>query len=303
MFASIIISLLLAVLLLDNANADIFGITVEFAANNTETIITTVSVDPISGDFTVIIDNFVYIGGSATYDGISTFDQKKNRLYYTPDYESSFVYSVDVATPSLLPPISINADFVQSIVWDRTNAQLLVTGIYPNQSVAIVAVPDNGPAVELLNLTMYGISAPRAAALDWSIGRYYMIYNSTELSLASFSVNNVINLKTTPFPCGQSIFPIYLAVDVQLNKLIGISLNKKGTYEYFEIFNGKCTTNNLNLIGIITCSSYDPVAHKLYMGYVGSKGTFLYVYSTSTYALTSVPTPSFLADIEVTFQL
>ena len=51
---------------------------------------------------------------SATYDGIATYDQKNNYLYFSSDYEASFVYGLDIATKEILPPISINSDAVAS---------------------------------------------------------------------------------------------------------------------------------------------------------------------------------------------
>jgi hypothetical protein len=53
------------------------------------------------------------------YDGISAFDQKNSIFYYTADFESSFLFAIDVHNASLLPPLSISADYVSQYVGER----------------------------------------------------------------------------------------------------------------------------------------------------------------------------------------
>jgi hypothetical protein len=59
----------------------------------------------------------VYVGSSLTYDGIASFDQQKNYLYYANDFEASFVYGVDLTKSEILPPVSINSDSINSYVF------------------------------------------------------------------------------------------------------------------------------------------------------------------------------------------
>jgi len=109
--------LLVALLsLLNYGEGKIYGIVTDISGDNTLTIVETVAINPSTGDFDVLAQNIIYVGGSVFVDGIAAFDQKYQRLYFTTDFDSDFVYGVDVSSGAILPPISINSESIENFL-------------------------------------------------------------------------------------------------------------------------------------------------------------------------------------------
>jgi len=292
-----------------NANGTLYGIITDFTGNGTQTVVWTVQVDPIKGTFTKIAENFVYVGSSATYDGIAAYDQQKNYLYYSSDFEASFVYGVDVVKGEILPPVSINSESVNSIEWDGKNQQLLILGEFEDHSAAVYTFPYTGSSVELINFTAQGISSPQTTYLDWSKGIYYFIYattSGTQFNLGSFPISTPKNTQTSPLNCGQGFSPDYLFIDSTNNVLFGIGYdsNAKAT-KYYSIKGTACSIVDIKgLTGITTAATYDPTAHVLYLGFVGDASSLLITINITTLTVTSsVSVQRTLEDLQVSYKV
>lgn len=291
----------LVTLLFGITNASLYGIYVNNVQN--ENIVYTVKVDLSTGNFTFLAKNFVYVGDAFVYNGISTFDTKKQILYYGLNLNSDYVESIDVANLTLQPPVSIGAVQLDEIVRDTPNNQLFITGTFADNSSAIYSIPDSGQASEVLNLTKAGMGTVVAAVLNQTAAgdQYIFIHVNSkyQFQLANFAISNPKELESIAFPCGTQWQPLYLAVDNQ--KLLGITGNSAGNdYAYFEIVGGKCLTKNLKLSGNIISATYDPTEQVIYMSYSGlNGGSTIEIYNTSSYSLSSIPSFDVLADIEV----
>jgi len=276
-------------------------------ATQTQTFLETVQVDPTTGNFTLLKTLIVYVGASLTYDGISGFDQKHNYLYYSTNFGNAFVFGLDVAAKSLIPPISVNALSIDGIEWDNLNSQLLITGTYQDNSQVIVTYPDAGNSKILLNYTTYGISNIYSSAVDSVKGVYYFAYfdpNAQVFNIGSFAISNPSTIAKTKLNCGTGLLAAnFLFYDSNLNKILGIGFNTTSkAYNYFEVVSGTCTVKPLGLPGIVTCVTYDPTVTTLYLGYTGDTNALLF-FNSKTYALSKIATSNVLSDIQVSYKV
>jgi hypothetical protein len=308
MEVKVVFALFLISLASVSAASSLYGIVTTVAANETQTVVYTVSIDPKSGNFTFVGENFVNIGDSATFDGICGFDQKNEYLYYATDFESSFVFGMDVSNGQIRPPISAGALSTNAILYDQLNEQILLTLGY-NGSGAIISFPSSPSAgsQEVYNFTSIGILPTDifCQAIDNSKGVYYFVYyKGSSLNLGSFTISAPTDFKTTAWTCSDKNVPIFIDYDVTLAKFVGISTSTKGSdYYYYEIVNGKCDEKNLKLGGIVTCVTYDPTETALYFGYATNEGAALEIYNASSHQLSAVPTSDVLEDIQAAYSI
>jgi len=299
--------LLLAVLfgVVHNGSGALYGLITGFGGDSTQTVVLTVQVDPVTGNFTSIAENFIYVGSSATYDGISGFDQKNKYFYYATNFESAFVFGVDVIKGELLPPVSIGSEAVTSIDWDGTGNQLLINGLFLDESSAIFTLPYSGPSVELINFTTMGITTIYATVLDWKKDIYYLaFYNDTssQFEIGTFALAKPTAIVTTSLGCGAAIAPDFLFYDSANGILLGIGFNSTAlAYKYFEVVAKKCTVTDLKLTGIVTSATYDPTVTTLYLGYVDSSGSSMISYNRVKKTLSKVSTLYVLEDLQASY--
>jgi hypothetical protein len=292
-----------------NVSGTLYGIITEFNGNNTQTVVYTVTVDPSTGKFTHVAENFIYIGSSATYDGIAAFDQKKNYLYYSTDFEASFVYGIDVTKGEILPPISINSETITSIDWDGKNQQLLILGIFQDRSSAVYTFPYSGPSVLLINFTAQGINTPQTTFLDWAKGMYYLVYfdaAKSQYNLGSFPISSPKAVQSTPLNCGKTFSPDYLFLDSSSGILFGVGFDSSvSTYKYYTIKGTACTVSDIGLTGVVTAATYDPTKNILQMGYVDkATGPNMVTLDTaSSKVVSKIPTQRVLEDLQVSYQV
>jgi len=302
---------LLVLTFIASVQAALYGIVTGATGNETQSITYTVQVDSKTGNFTFLAENFLEIGDSAMYDGISAFDQTRGYLYYASDFESAFVFGVDVAKKQLRPPISISADGILSILYDHTYERLLITGQFGPSNAAIFTLPSNSSIGSELffNFTSQSIAAAdiltQTVSYDTST-YFYVIKNNSDLLLGHLTLDNPTWVKPGAFPCSALYIPFFISYDKNLTKFIGLSTNAKGSdYFYFEISStGKCGVSDLKLRGgLVTCTTYDPTATTLYFSYVDDDGSYLQVFNTVAHKMTQVNTPDVLSDIEASYQL
>jgi len=285
----------------------LYGILTGGGGNGTQTNVYTVAIDTTTGNFTIVAENFVNIGDSATYDGISAFDQKNEYLYYVTDFGSAFVFGVDVKNGLVRPPISTGAMGITAIEYDAGNEQLLLTSIYnetTNEAYIISFPSDPSKSSKIVfNFTQHGVDANSVyrQTIDPSTDVYYLIYYGSGLQLGQFTISDPNSFKSVAFPCAGGD-PIYINYDIKQAKFVGLMMNQKGTdYIYYEIADNKCTEINLKLGGIVTAVTYDPTATSLYFSWATNEGSAVEVYDTSSHQLSSFAVDDVLEDIEVAY--
>jgi len=291
-------------------SSTLYGIVTVLGGGGTQTNVITVQVDLHTGNFTYLSTNFVNIGDSATYDGISGYDQKDNILYYASDFGSAFVFAVDTAANANGPPISIGADGLQSIVYDSVNQQMLFTGLYGN-SCLLVSFPSDPSqqSIIVLNYTTIHLNPNDifAQTMNTVTGDYTVIFNDgTGLAIGWFNVGDAeSSFQYSAMDCKPELYPTYVQFDAKLNKFVGVGSNTYGTdYYFFEYAGGKCTTVDLKLkTGAITANTYDPTTYTLYISYTDNSGAYLYMVDSSTHKVAHIVTEDVLEDIEVSYSL
>jgi len=286
----------------------VYGVATVGGGDGTQTITKVVQVNLDNGNLTDVTEALVYVGSSIFFDGISAYDHNNNRLFFATNYEAAFVYNANTESGSLLPPISLSAEFINTLAYDGDGDQLLVDALFEDHSEVLVAVPysNASPSKEVLNFTTAGIGTVYTTTYNSQDGIYYLVYyTAPQLHLASFPLNNPQAISKITLSCGTGVFaPDHIFYDPNTGKLLGVGYNASSKlYEYFEILKGVCTTTPFQgLSGIVLCATHDVTRSYLYFGYLDSVFS-LVQYDTVHGTLTKLQIDTVLSDVQVSFEL
>eukprot|EP01112_Ceratiomyxa_fruticulosa_P001928 TRINITY_DN12079_c0_g1_i1.p1 TRINITY_DN12079_c0_g1~~TRINITY_DN12079_c0_g1_i1.p1 ORF type:complete len:317 (-),score=40.67 TRINITY_DN12079_c0_g1_i1:41-991(-) len=305
-------ALVLLLSLVSLCRGKLYGLISDFSNNYTTTTLNIVEVDTNTGNFTYLMEAFAYLGSSLTYTGISTFDQKRGNLYFSDNFESHFIFSVNVDTPALGFPISIPTIWVQSIVYDYQRDNIYVVAGFEtlNYTVLVYLMQislNGGLCGMLLNMTEVGIGFLYGqSTMDYTTGTYYLI---ADTSFASFNVENPTDVTTATVLCND-FSTVFLGYDYKTDSLIGVGLGtKRQIYAFlrFDISSSEvtCTATKIafGVEGLAMSYSFDPTEEILYIGFAPNPGgNELAIYDINANTVTMKKTPWILADIQVTYQ-
>jgi len=284
----------------------LYGLQFTYQGEGSQVVLNTVEIDPVTGAFRDVADALVMVGGGATYDGLSGFHQKKQIFYFATDYESTFVFGVNVTDGRLRPPIAIPFKFVDTITYDSGNNQILLHGELEDGSNILVTYPDVGPSKLLLNFTEWGFGTIYSTAVDNKNGVFYFAaYNATSegFEIGFFFLATPSKVSRAWVDCGGKFYLNHLFYDSNggAGRLVGVGYNATAEeYFFFEIVSGKCTTKSLNLDGIIIAATYDPTIFTLYLSYTGSA---IIKYNTISRTISQLPIDGMLVDVQVSYKV
>jgi len=279
------------------AKLGLYGIITDFGGANTETIVYTVQINPTTGQWIRIVKNFIYVGGSGTYDGISGYDSDKDVLYYATDFATPFLYSSDLKNQVLLPPIDLGLKAVLTIDYDKSLKRLLVYGMLPN-GLGLMTYSTSGGASGLLSvLTEYTSIA--ATAVNSMAQLFYVVgTNSSSPNLGIIDLNNPSQLKSNfpmkcnfTFPYGIELNTLYY--DELDNKLFCIAVSNSPSLKYWVaevgISNGNCVAYPIDtgIFGIATAFTYDQITKVMWFGFAPNGPGRLYGYDTKAHKVVS----------------
>jgi len=239
----------------------------------------TVAVNTTSGNLSYLLDNFIYTTGfSITADGITTLDEETGILFYSTDFEDSFIWTAQVTgTPSLQAPIDIGAYSIVDLKTDTKGRRLYIAfeDQYFNAYLAVYYL--NGSGASLLNnftTTFKGKVGIGASTLGATNEKWFFMAlpESGVLELAALNltdqrlVQHTLNGNCQVAQGGFS----YLFYENKLKSLWGIQENfANETLTYYVASFSKnfssCTQSMIDMgFGIITTSAYSPVTGNLY---------------------------------------
>jgi len=300
-----------------SAKTGLYGIITDFGGDNTETIVYTVQIDLTTGKWIRIVKNFIYVGGSATYDGISGYDSDRDVLYYATDFSSPFLFSSDLENQVLLAPISLGLASVETIDYDSSKKRLLIYGALPDkQGNGLIAYSTTGGAGGLMSrLPEYKSIASTAVDSDNQL--YYAIgTNTSAWNIGTIDLNDPNNLKSNyPITCNFTIpysFDVNsLYYDSDTKNLIAITVTTKPALAYWVSVipidgMGKCTAYPIKTssFGIATCFTYDQMTKTLWFGFARNGPSQLISYDVNTFTTTKefdFSAQVVLEDIQVTY--
>jgi len=280
----------------------LYGVLATGGGSGSQTVISAVSVDPSKGTLTSLANVLIYVGIGKIVDGLSAFDLTNQRIYFSNDFNNDFVYGYDIKKNVLLPPISINSRQITTIDWDSTGSQLLISGIFADNSVALYSAPSSGASKQVFNFTSFGASTLLSAAAGQ--GNYYYTYrDSTQiLYAASFPLTNPTNVMKNKLACGTGSYLPNTLFNVS-NKMFGTGVTTSSSdYSYFEVVSGACSITSLGLKpgSHVVAASFDPTSSNLYVSVTGSANQ-LVQFNTNTKTSTAVPINTVLSDVEVSY--
>jgi len=262
-----------------SAKTGLYGIITDFGGANTETIVFTVQIDPTTAKWIRIVKNFVYVGGSGTYDGISGYDSDEDVMYYATDFSSPFLYSSDLDNQLLLAPISLGLSAVLTVNYDSSQKRMLIYGQIQGQGNGLITYSTNGGAGALVSrIPEYKSLA--GTTVDTKNQIYYVIgTNSTQWNIGALDLNNPDNLDSNyPIKCNFTIpynFELNtLCFDSDTNNLITIAVTGQPSLAYWVAIipangQGACTAYPIktSVFGIATCFTYDQMTKTLWFGF------------------------------------
>jgi len=239
----------------------------------------TVAVNSSTGNLTYLLNNFIYTTGiSITADGITTLDEETGMLFYSSDFEDSFIWTAQVTgAPSLQPPIDIGAYSIVDLKTDTKGRRLYIEfeDQYFNAYLAVYYL--NGSGASLLNnfTTTFNFKVELGAStLGVSNEKWYFMVvpengvlelaalNLTDQKLVQHKLNGNCQVAQGGFS--------FLFYDHKLKSLWGIQesfANETLTY-YVAGFSknfSSCTQSMIDMeFGIVTTSAYSPATGKLY---------------------------------------
>jgi len=272
--------ILLSVHCIFAAKLGLYGIITDFGGDNTETIVFTVQIDPATGKWLKIVKNFIYVGGSGTYDGISGYDSDKDVLYYATDFSSPFLFSSDLSNQVLLAPISLGFASIWIIDYDSSQKRLLIYGeISQEDGMGLVSYSTSGGKGELLS-RLPEFKSIAGTAIDSANQLYYIIgTNSSAWSIGTVDLTDPDELKSNyPIKCnfsGLYSFEVNtLYYDSDTKNLISIAVTNSPKLAYWLAIiplsgNGACTAYPIptSVFGIGTCFTYDQMSKTLWFGF------------------------------------
>jgi len=295
---SVVFCLLLLISVIYAQKFGLFGIITDFAGENTETIVRTVTVDPNTGQTLRIITNFIYVGGSATYDGISALDTDKGQFYYVTD-ATSFLYNVDLGKQSLLPTISMGLDYVGTFAYDSSNKRLLVWGLATDQQTKktsnyLLSYPTGNTGAASLVTQFQNIQELVGSTLDAKNQIFYfMAYNNSKEYVGSYNINTKVTSNLVEPSCnitGQYVFA-YDSFTYDPNGGLRAVAETTNPLKYFYVtldVKGGCVAYPINpsAFGIATCFSFDPQSPNLYLGWAPDGPGKIITFNTKTMSIT-----------------
>jgi len=260
------------------AKTYLYGIITDVEGDGTETIVHTVQIDPTNAQWMRIVKNFVYVGGSGTYDGISGFDSDKEVLYYATDFSTPFLYSSDLKNQLLLAPISLGFTSVLTIDYDSKLQRLLIYGALKDGYGLVSYSTAGGKAALLSRLAEYKSVA--STIVDSENQLYYVIGTNTTtwnfgvIDLADpDSLKASFNLKCNfTYPYSFELNTLYYDSDTQ--NLLAVAVSNSGSLAYWIAVipidgQGSCIAYPMKpkVFGIGTCFTYDQVTKMLWFGF------------------------------------
>jgi len=271
--------------------ASMFG----FGIGNTDTF-STVEIDPLTGNVTMIAENVAIDGNLYTFDGISAFDQVNSIYYYVLDLLSvegpPMIYSTTVTTTAAGPAFEVEwVDFILSIT--ATNAQssnsellflytnnldqgIIADLYFPEGSVDnIMGLPDSFSFVPSDSVSAY---------YDLATSYYYLIVPDLgNITDNWVMVADLENLVVKDFKMLYGCYDInveYISYDQPSGLFVGGALSPSLPYSFYVKINattGECKQTVIKAISstdVLTCWTFDPSTGNLYYYIIPQSGDF-----------------------------
>jgi len=239
----------------------------------------TVAVNSSTGNLTYLLNNFIYTTGiSITADGITTLDEETGMLFYSSDFEDSFIWTAQLTgAPSLQAPIDIGAYSIVDLKTDTKGRRLYIAFIdqYFNSYLAVYYL--NGSGASLLNnftTTFNGKAELGASTLGATNEKWYfmVVPENGVMELAALNLTDqklVQHQLKGNCQIAQGGFN-FLFYENKLKSLWGMQESfENETLTYYVAGFSKnfssCTQSMIDMeFGIVTTSAYSPVTGMLY---------------------------------------
>jgi len=284
--------LVLCVSSLFAAKTNLYGIITDVEGDYTETVVHTIQIDPTNAKWIRIVKNFVYVGSSGTYDGISGFDSDNEVLYYATDFSTPFLYSSDLKNQLLLAPIALGFTSVLTIDYDSQIKRLLIYGFLKDGHGLMSYSTSGGKAVMLSSLPEYTSIA--STIVDSEKQLYYVIgTNSSTWNFGVIDLNNPDSLKSSfnlkcnfSFPYSFELNALYYDSDTQ--NLLAVAVSNSPSLAYWLAVipidgKGSCIAYPMqpSIFGIATCFTYDQVTKMMWFGFAPNGASKLIQYDVN----------------------
>jgi len=260
-----------------------------------------------TGFVTPISTNYIYVGSSATIDGISALDNTNGVFYYTTDGSTKDIYSVQLASGTLNPPIDVYASVIAGLQFDNGAQQLIIGFLDQTNKQYVMFYPVDGKSTITMFASPPSIPLTNAAAYNYRTKIYYN-------SASTPSVNQTI-ITAFQVPGGQSKqyifnncsvgYVIDLFLDANSN-LLGMGeafIGNKLLYYFvqFDLNKLVCTPTLLPTTGIVTATTFSPPDNTMFFNEAINGGDLIRMYFPSNGTITKVNCQQVIEDLNVQY--
>jgi len=259
-------------------------------------------IDLTTGVITPISVNYIYLGGSATIDGISAFDNTNGVFFYTTDGSTTDIYSVHVQTGNLLAPIDLYASSIASLTFDDGGAQLIISYYNQQKQPTIVFWPVDGSTITTLTVPST-IGLTEATTYN---SRTKVFYNAVSVPTANNITIWAFQAGAIPKASVITNCPIGYVIDLFIDSnqnLVGMGESFAGTLKYywvtFDMNKLTCAYQLLKTSGIVTAATFD--GKVLYFNEAINGGDLIHSYNSGNGTYTSVNCNEVVEDLQIQF--
>jgi len=290
----VLVLVLLAVTAQCASTGTLYAVATLFSKNESMTLQFTLAVNPNTGDYTKIVENFAIGGSSETEDGISSFDDDRGVFYYAPNWPVPFVFSADVKLQKLLAPLYLGGTSVLRLDYDDAGATLytLLEATQDKKAggylIATAAV--SGSTREVMKFpSEFDFSV--IAATDVYNSNYYLMAmhgkNTTSYELATFNLTDTSATPNVTHIHGcKTGYVEFMVLDQSSSTFYAVTetlVNSKLSY-YLWTFDQSGTCQEVKIPipeGIVTCFTYDQTNDIVWMALAPNGPTYLYGFDVS----------------------
>jgi len=255
-----------------------------------------------TGVITPISTNYVYVGSSATIDGISALDNKNGVFYYTTDGSTKDIYSVQLVTGALNPPIDVYANVIAGLTFDNAGGRLIIAYLDQNNNQVLMYYPVNGAQITATSVPK-SVPLTNAAVYSSQSSTYYNAASNPSINTTIITAFTSSGFKSYTIPnC-----PVGYIIDMFLdssNNLIGMGEYFKGNtllyyYVSFDLNQLTCSPSLLKTTGIVTATTYSVPDDIMFFNEAINGGDLIRMYFPANDTLTRVNSQYVVEDLQV----
>eukprot|EP01064_Diplonema_japonicum_P019264 TRINITY_DN27962_c0_g1_i1.p1 TRINITY_DN27962_c0_g1~~TRINITY_DN27962_c0_g1_i1.p1 ORF type:complete len:302 (+),score=67.11 TRINITY_DN27962_c0_g1_i1:89-994(+) len=267
---------------------DIYAVSVGFGPMKKRTISEGFKVNPTTGEWSQISENFVYVGSSAKWDGVNAFDEANGLFYWATGFGSNLVYSINVTSGSLQAPIDLYSAGIITLTFDQYNGELIITDV--PQNMQNVSRMTRYSATDVTEATLPSSVVPGRAVVDPAAGHSFINFNPIAKQLQYLApTGNMQKSVTLKNECAHIDFLFFdKNHDLWATEISIVNGTVKNSITKIDTSTGSCSTPVDFSHNQVLAFTSNVAQGELWYGSVNDTGSYLQSYNPATRASTCI---------------